>query len=407
MSNDNSKLFSEARKRRGAALRRAIVSLLAAAAASVSLSSASMIPGLVTYAVSYEGSSVGVVSDRAEVDAALRAAEERAADILGEEIDLAEALTVTPRFGGDDDGAVSLASSLLSSVEGITEGDLIMVNGVPVCAVEDASGLHAALEALTESYVTESTLSAKIIENVTVTRGFVSEERLTASGALREALCPFLTVETVEGYSEEVPLSFETEYIYDEEMYSDEFDVTQYGSDGVMLEHWEKHSLNGVEVSREMTGEEMLVEPVAEIYVLGTKEGLHTDSRGYYIWPCSGIITSPYGTRSGGIGSSNHKGIDIGADYGTEIYASDSGDVIQSAWVDGYGNFIKIQHDNGDITCYGHLQSRLVSEGDRVIQGDQIATMGSTGRSTGPHLHFEIRLGGTTQVNPVKLLPKE
>lgn len=120
---------------------------------------------------------------------------------------------------------------------------------------------------------------------------------------------------------------------------------------------------------------------------------------GGYIWPTNDtrLITSPFGFREspGGIGSTNHKGIDIGACYGTNILAAKSGIVVQSGWYGGYGNCVTIQHSNdGDYTRYAHMSSIAVEEGTVVQQGQTIGLVGSTGNSTGPHIHFEIEEGG-------------
>lgn len=119
------------------------------------------------------------------------------------------------------------------------------------------------------------------------------------------------------------------------------------------------------------------------------------------IRPVSGTVTSRFGTRWG----SSHKGIDIGAPKGTTIYAAASGTVTlsQYGYGGGYGNYIIISHGNGIQTLYGHCTSLLVTQGTYVTQGQAIATVGSTGRSTGNHLHLEIRVNGVAQ-NPQNYL---
>ncbi|MGI6109169.1 MAG: murein hydrolase activator EnvC family protein [Eubacteriaceae bacterium] len=109
------------------------------------------------------------------------------------------------------------------------------------------------------------------------------------------------------------------------------------------------------------------------------------------------LITSLMGTREspGGIGSSNHGGNDIGAAYGSTIVAAQSGTVSQSGWNDGYGNCVTIETDDGYTTMYGHMSSISVAKGTYVTAGQAIGYVGSTGWSTGPHLHFEVRSGGT------------
>ena len=107
--------------------------------------------------------------------------------------------------------------------------------------------------------------------------------------------------------------------------------------------------------------------------------------------PVKGIITSRFGARWGTI----HTGTDIGAPMGTPIYAAASGTVLFSGWKGTYGKLVVVSHGNGVQTYYAHCSTLLVSKGDTVTVGQQIAKVGSTGRSTGPHLHFEIRLNGT------------
>lgn len=122
-----------------------------------------------------------------------------------------------------------------------------------------------------------------------------------------------------------------------------------------------------------------------------------TSGTGIFGWPTSGTITQAYWA--------GHKGLDIAGWLGAPIAASDSGHVVYSGWDDtGYGNMIVIDHSNGFQTLYAHLQTAYVSAGDNVSKGQQIAEMGSTGRSTGPHLHFEIRQG-TILRNPIGFLP--
>src|SRR5262249_31267791 len=116
-------------------------------------------------------------------------------------------------------------------------------------------------------------------------------------------------------------------------------------------------------------------------------------------WPVSGPVTSPFGWRWGRM----HEGIDIGVPYGTPIHAAASGTVIYCGWESGYGNLTVIDHGGGLATAYGHQSSLAVSCGQQVSQGDVIGYVGSTGHSTGPHLHFEVRVNGAA-VDPMGYL---
>jgi murein DD-endopeptidase MepM/ murein hydrolase activator NlpD len=121
-----------------------------------------------------------------------------------------------------------------------------------------------------------------------------------------------------------------------------------------------------------------------------------------YIWPAKGVLTSGFGQRWG----KPHRGIDIAAPTGTPIYASADGVIDKASWNNGgYGNLVDIRHADGSITRYGHNSRILVSAGQQVRQGQEIALMGSTGFSTGPHSHFEIHPGGKAAVNPIAFLP--
>ena len=122
-----------------------------------------------------------------------------------------------------------------------------------------------------------------------------------------------------------------------------------------------------------------------------------------YIWPAQGVLTSGYGWRWGRM----HKGIDIAAPIGTPIFAAASGKVVGAGWHSGYGNLIKLEHLDGSYTLYAHNHRNLVRHGQRVRQGEQIAEMGSTGRSTGSHLHFEIHREDRKVINPLALLGRK
>lgn len=117
---------------------------------------------------------------------------------------------------------------------------------------------------------------------------------------------------------------------------------------------------------------------------------------GQMIYPNDGVITSGFGWRVHPILGYErfHAGIDFGGDYGSTIIAADSGVVIFSGWYGGYGNAVIIDHGNGITSLYGHASELFVAEGQAVRQGDAIAAIGSTGLSTGPHLHFEVRQNG-------------
>jgi murein DD-endopeptidase MepM/ murein hydrolase activator NlpD len=119
-------------------------------------------------------------------------------------------------------------------------------------------------------------------------------------------------------------------------------------------------------------------------------------------WPTAGVLTSRFGRRWGKM----HKGIDIAGPIGTPINSAAAGTVVFAGWQGGYGNLVEIKHADGTTTRYGHNSRLMVSVGQTVAQGQQVSEMGSTGHSTGSHLHFEIRPNGGDAVNPITHLPK-
>lgn len=129
-----------------------------------------------------------------------------------------------------------------------------------------------------------------------------------------------------------------------------------------------------------------------------------TSNPGGYIWPVSSrYVTSTVGGREspGGIGSTNHKGTDIGrVGYNSSVYAAKAGQVIISEYSSSYGNYVVVYHGAGNTTLYAHMSSRKVSVGQQVKQGDVLGVTGSTGHSTGPHLHFEVKENNTI-INPI------
>jgi murein DD-endopeptidase MepM/ murein hydrolase activator NlpD len=121
----------------------------------------------------------------------------------------------------------------------------------------------------------------------------------------------------------------------------------------------------------------------------------------HYLWPTKGVFTSGFGWRWGRM----HKGIDIANNTGTPIFAARDGVVAFAGWSGAYGYLVEIAHADGDSTRYAHNSRILVRKGQIIPQGSRISLMGSTGRSTGPHLHFEIRRAGGAALNPLSKLP--
>jgi murein DD-endopeptidase MepM/ murein hydrolase activator NlpD len=174
-------------------------------------------------------------------------------------------------------------------------------------------------------------------------------------------------------------------------------------------------TMNGGPVSTSARGMQMVaVQPAANVAVHNAElakgvafaqERAQREARlqqPLFVMPTKGIFTSGFGYRWGVL----HAGIDLANSIGTPIHAVSDGVVIDAGPTAGYGMWVKLRHADGTVTLYGHVNTTLVGVGQRVMAGDQIATMGNRGNSTGPHLHFEVLLGGTQRVDPVPWLAK-
>lgn len=212
---------------------------------------------------------------------------------------------------------------------------------------------------------------------------------------------PFLTVATYEEKTYTEDIAFETEYEYSDSMYKDEKSVKKKGVVGKneIVAKIEKH--NGIEIAKEILKETILSQPIAQIVVKGTKNPPPKQGTGSFIMPTRGSLSSRFGRRWG----KTHEGIDLAARTGTAIKAADGGTVTFSGKKGNYGYMVEINHGGGFVTRYAHCSKLYVKKGDKVYKGQKIAAVGNTGRSTGSHLHFEVRKNGVPQ-NPYNYIGK-
>jgi murein DD-endopeptidase MepM/ murein hydrolase activator NlpD len=208
---------------------------------------------------------------------------------------------------------------------------------------------------------------------------------------------PKLTVATTEKIEYTKDTDFETIVETNDSMYKNQKKVKVEGIKGESHFVANVKKQNGAVVEEEILSEDVIKEPVNELVVQGTKELPKTMATGVLMMPTRGRFTSGYGTRWGRM----HRGIDIAAAVCTPIHASDGGTVSFSGRQGTYGNMIEIDHGNGIKTRYAHCSKLLVSKGTKVYKGQHIANVGSTGRSTGPHVHLEVLVNGV-HVNPSK-----
>jgi murein DD-endopeptidase MepM/ murein hydrolase activator NlpD len=211
---------------------------------------------------------------------------------------------------------------------------------------------------------------------------------------------PYINVVSVERQVLSVDIPFRTEVREDPDLWPWQSVVKRAGIYGKKQVTVEIKRQNGSEISRQVLSEELISEPVTQMVVQGSKMAPDVGT-GQYAWPTAGKITSRFGPRRGGF----HPGIDIAAPVGTPVHAVDNGTVTFAGWKAGYGNLVMIDHGGGKVvTVYGHLSQIFAKVGDVVKRGQLIGKVGSTGHSTGPHLHFEIRVEGSAR-NPVTYYP--
>lgn len=213
---------------------------------------------------------------------------------------------------------------------------------------------------------------------------------------------PYLQVLTTKEVEYTEAIDYEIVKTEDPDMYKGDSVVEIEGIEGEKTVKAMVTYKGDTPVSTEIIDEKVISEPVTKYMRVGTREtttpvSTGSGGSGEYFWPVDGGYISAY--QGDGRG---HKGVDIAAPYGTPIYAAESGTVIETGdgWNGGYGNCVRVQHDDGNVTVYAHQSSIAVSYGDYVVKGQLLGYVGSTGDSTGNHLHFEVRSYGT-YANPL------
>ena len=412
----------------------------------------------------YDGTDLGVVSSQHAVELAVSEVESITRETLHDSSYTVDQSLLTTETGvylrKDVIGEEEFSSELTDRLGLVEYAYVLYVDGEKVVATTFPGALDDILNQLKLGYQTEDTVDAYFVEDVEIRQEYVDSSYVMNLGYIAEILnetkegevtytvkkgdsyysiadeyglsvdalmklnpgydpkilrvgdvltisnaVPYLTVVNVERqrYVQDVP--YPVEYTDDASMYQGEYKVTSPGVYGKADITANVTYINGTETERQIVASATLSQPVTEYQIRGTKERPSWFPTGSFGWPCSGVITSYFGARNTGIrgASTYHEAIDIANSYGTPIYASDGGTVIYAGWMGGYGYLVKIDHGNGYVTYYGHNSSLLVSVGEHVHKGQQVARMGSTGVSSGNHCDFRIQLNGTF-LNPLNYL---
>lgn len=305
----------------------------------------------------------------------------------------------------------------------ITPPWYIEVDGEKAALVESEEAAEAVLQEIVKEYQDSDNVILDVevkeetdTEAMAITHGAEVPDILTIDEAKKKLTDGYLTVVTTEEQVDEETIEFKEEYRSEPEMYVGQTKVQVQGEEGVKEITKKVVKENGEPVDEKIIEEEIIEEPVEQVILTGIKEYTgygggeeSSDSNVSYNidatyetlkTPIDDVyISSNYGMRWGRL----HRGTDFALATGNTIYAADDGVVYCAGYSGSYGNLVKIDHGNGMQTYYAHCSRILVSDGQDVKQGQPIAEVGSTGNSTGPHLHFEVIINGSC-VNPVDFL---
>ena len=415
-----------------------------------------------SYAVTVDGEKGGVVADQAVVADAIQTVEQEGSSLLGYDyqvkgdVNYQFALTLKSDLTAEEEIEDYFYEQLNTVSDHLRKCEVV-VDGKPVGVVKDEDALRDMLDEMKNQYVNENTTSSEFVESLNIDYVYTADNVLTTEemeqaleanstgettytvqkgdtfNAIAYAndmsvselkalnpnfdinrlmigdvlnvkeLTPTLSVKTTDHvvYTESIACPVETKE--DSSMYKGTSKIITQGVEGEAQVEANITYVNGVEQERAILSNTTLREPTTTVKAVGTKEKPKTASKGTYQWPIRGRINSYFGGRKIFGSYSYHSGIDISASYGAAIKAADGGTVTFAGWKGSYGKLVIITHDNGTQTYYGHNSSLTVSAGQKVYQGQTIAKAGSTGRSTGTHCHFEVRVHGSA-VNPLNYL---
>ena len=370
------------------------------------------------YAVSADGDPpLAFVRQEETYAQAVSQVEEQVSAILKTDYDYAKrtqvSLTIAPKESIQTSD--QLTASLMETVDQVKEAYVLTVDGIAAGACESEGDIAEALALAKARYTTENTRSVSLVSSLGVSLDYLpADAEILSAEALTEVLlrpadeseeavavfaplddgweeaavpdetpAPLLLEETVEEvtYTQAIPSPIQEQET--SALILGQTATLEEGTEGQEARTDRVTYRCGVEVGRETLSSQTITEATPTIVGVGTAQGVDA-AQGRFAWPTTGQITSPGST-------SFHSGTDIANAAGTPLYAAASGTVTFSGVKGTYGNLVKVDHGNGFVTYYAHCSQLLASQGDWVEQGQTIALMGSTGRSTGPHCHFEIR----------------
>ena len=355
------------------------------------------------YTVTYGDEVIGIIGNKQDFDAARTLAAQNI------DIDDAAKYIYTPKFSltltySDRlNDSKSLSENILNNTDEIAKSYALTVNGENVAYFADKSEITALMDARLSQYNNADYESnSEFIDEVSVTDIYHPVSSYSASDEL-ETKINSLGVKTTVKYTTDVTVQYKTVTQKTASKLVGYYNVSTKGVNGLNHKVEQVVYIDGVETERTVLEQEVVKEPVNQVVVVGTAYSTFNSSASGMIFPMDRSRLTSISTYFGQIDSDHstpHKGIDYAAPYGTAIYAAKSG-VVETACFNksGYGYYVIINHGNGVKTLYAHASALYVKAGEEVAQGQTIAAVGSTGWSTGNHLHFEVIINGT-RVNP-------
>lgn len=352
--------------------------------------------------VNYSGKNIAVVSRTSVFDKAkqmlIANMEDKSAKDAIENPKFKFTITVADKLESETD----LADAIIENTDSISNGYAVKVNGETLVYTNFSNVKDYLEEARCRYFVDGAENTACFVEDVTVESGYYLQEKLEDTG-IAKAKIDALQVKTVSTVTSEKEIGFATKTEKRKDQYVGYEKVVTAGENGINRTVETVENINGAETARTVVSTEVVKQPVTQVVEKGTKVQYSaatqkaTATSAGLIHPMGKAnvkkITAYWGDGRG------HKGVDLSGDVGTAIFASKAGTVVSAGWDGNYGYSVVIDHGNGLKTRYAHNSALCVKAGDTVTQGQQIAKLGNTGRSTGPHLHFEV-IVNNKQVNP-------
>ena len=357
------------------------------------------------FKVNYAGSDIATVRNAGVFDTAksivLEHIESKNADSAIKTPGFKMTLTVSDRL----DSAVALADAIIENTNDIVKASALTVNGERVACGEEAELRECLEERRSQFEVDGAENKSEFTDEVSVENGYYLKSEISDSEEIKTAV-QNIGVKTVSVITTDSEIDFSKKTVKTANEYIGYSKVTTKGENGISRKTESVERVNGEEISRTELSNEVVKEPVTEVTTVGTAKTKastaqrSTEKSAGFICPLkkgSFTISAYYGDGRG------HKGMDLAANKGTPIYAVADGKVTFSGYDKNYGYSVVISHGNGLSTRYAHASKLCVEKGQTVSQGDVIANVGSTGYSTGNHLHFEVMVNGT-RVNPISYI---